>query len=922
MASPEKPWDRAIKLFDQLADLGPDEQEKRLAELDLDSETEEELRSLLAADRHDGGLLDTPARMLDNVKHDSRSAEQGMEDDTQISAEEPWGHPPGRGESDGESEEGRGSPFIGRQIGSWVLVEEIARGGSAIVFQARRVEEGFDQLAALKLLTLGALGTDHSRYFLRERDLLSRLKHPHIATLLDGGVAEDGTPYLVTELVDGEPLDRFCESRNLGLEERLDLFLQVCDAVAYAHRQLIVHRDLKPSNILADEEGGVRLLDFGIAKWLEQGDSTRSVPSFTPAYASPEQWAGELATTATDVYGLGLVLHLLLTGHQPPSLLRLREPTGERLPAPSKISTDRRIDRDLDAIIAHATQTDPVDRYPDARALADDLKRWRAGHPTVARPAGHLERSLKFVRRHLLVVAACALAVVSLMTLAGVSLWQQQQTAQERDRAQKESETARATVALLRDFLSSADPTEGDRDLTVLELLDAFKPRLETIEDQEIRANLLFTYATTYRSLGLPDQSFEFLQKALALQRKILGPQHADTILSTTDMALVEFERGHLDRAEEAGREALGPALEHLGPDHPVTLDSLDNLALVLVQQGRFAEGEALWRQALEARARVHGVDDSRTVTSKNGLAMALMSLGRLDEAEVLFSEALDQIRKSRGEDHFHTLTAINNLAFAQVMKSDYGTAVPMFRDLAERLDRVLGPDHPRAMASRSNLAAVLGRSGRHEEAEPLLRELVEQRSRILGPEHPDTLAGQALRCKELRHLGRLEEADALGRLVLEQRRKVLGPEHPNTISSMIQLAHVLELRRELEESEDLLRRGSALRAKVLGEDHRDTLTARGYLAAVLRGLGRTDSALAENRAAFERAEQVLGASDLTTLELQLGLGLALLAAEQLEAALEQLRRGQELTAETLPETHPLAKGFAEALSDLEAADG
>ncbi len=917
MSSSEKPWDRAARLFDQLADLGPDEQERRLAELGLDSETEVELRGLLAADRHDGGLLDTPARMLDNVKHDSGPAEPSEADDTLVSSAAPWSR---RGDEGADSLD---SPFIGRQIGSWVLVEEIARGGSAIVFRARRIEEGFDQLAALKLLTLGALGTDHSRYFMRERDLLSRLKHPHIATLLDGGVAEDGTPYLVTELVDGEPLDRYCESRNLGLEERLDLFLQVCDAVAYAHRQLIVHRDLKPSNILADDEGGARLLDFGIAKWLEQGDSTRSVPSFTPAYASPEQWAGEIASTATDVYGLGLVLHLLLTGHQPPPLQRLREPTGQRLPAPSKISTDRRIDRDLDAIIAHATRESAADRYPDARALADDLKRWRAGHPTVARPAGPLERSMKFVRRHIIVVAASALAVLSLMTLAGVSLWQQQQTAQERDRAQRESKTARATVALLRDFLSSADPTEGERDLTVLKLLDAFKPRLKAIEDEEIRANLLFTYASTYRSLGLLDEAFEFLQQALVLQRRILGPHHADTLLSTTDMALVEMERGHLDAAEKAGREALEAAMENLEPEHPVGLDARDNLAVVLMQQGRFDEAELLLRQVLESRARIHGPDDSRTVTSKNGLAMALLNQGRLDEAEVLFKEALEQIRKLRGEDHFHTLTSINNLAYIRVMKADFETAVPMFRDLAERLGRALGPDHPRVLASRSNLAAVLGRSGRHEEAEASLRELEEDRLRILGPDHPDILAGQALRCRELTQLGRLGEAEALGRQVLAKRREISGPEHPSTLSSMALLGAILQERGELNEAERLFRGVCDLRGRALGENHRDTLTSRRQLASVFRALGRTDDALAEARDSFATAEQELGKTDVATLEHRLELSRALIAAGDREGALGHLRAGLEiLAAEGRPKTHPLVLDFEKTLTGLEAGDG
>jgi eukaryotic-like serine/threonine-protein kinase len=330
-------------------------------------------------------------------------------------------------------------PLLGRVLGVYRLVERLGRGGMSQVYRAERCDGRFEQQVAVKLLSWHLLGSEGEARFRREQRILAALRHPHIATLFDGGLCGDGTPYLVMELVEGEQIDLYCQRRGLDAAARIDLVRQVCAAVSYAHARLVVHRDIKPANVLVDHHGQTRLLDFGIAKLVtgDEEELTRADElALTPSYASPEQLRGETVTTATDVYGLGLLLHQLLTGRAPFGHLQGRRDPGSIPPPPSRarMGVDpvtpadrrhrRRLRGDLDRIVMMALRPEPERRYPTVGELERDLERWRRQLPVAATPDTLAYRLRKLAARRAGAVVASALVLaVGAAGLAG-TVWQ------------------------------------------------------------------------------------------------------------------------------------------------------------------------------------------------------------------------------------------------------------------------------------------------------------------------------------------------------------------------------------------------------------------------------------------------------------------------------------------------------------------
>src|ERR1700749_4432113 len=386
--------------------------------------------------------------------------------------------------------------LLGTRVGPYRVVSILGHGGMSVVYRAERDDSQYTQIVAIKVLQHA---TVHPRLRSRlhsERHILAKLDHSSIARLIDSGDLEDGTPYLVMEYVDGESIDSYCDSRTLFIRERLELFISVCAAVHYAHRNLVVHRDIKASNIFVTEERTPQLLDFGIAKLLAPEGTRHTVPVtrlqeriLTPENAAPEQVLGRSITTATDIYALGVLLYQLLAGRSPYRLMICSQLQLERAicmgaPMPpsqivvAKLGTETDADRsrlsdrrglspqrlrarlsgDLDAIIAMAMRKEPDRRYPSVEALADDISRHLLGRPVLARQGDWRYNTAKFMRRHLLPLSVVAAAFLGLVVIAGVTLWQnhrietaREATIQERDRAQQVS-------AFLVDVFSEADP--------------------------------------------------------------------------------------------------------------------------------------------------------------------------------------------------------------------------------------------------------------------------------------------------------------------------------------------------------------------------------------------------------------------------------------------------------------------------------
>src|SRR5688500_9005491 len=352
---------------------------------------------------------------------------------------------------------------VGTRIGAWRIVRPLGSGGMGTVYLAERDGDGYVQHGALKRIKRGMDSDAVLARFRQERRILSRLGHPNIARLLDGGIADDGRPFLVMEHVEGEPLAAWSARSGTHLDARIDLVLALCAAVAHAHHQLVVHRDIKPANVLVTSDGTPRLLDFGIARLLEpdadDATATATAARFvTRAYAAPEQWQGLAVTTATDIYQLGALLHELLSG------LRFAGSAGNTTLQPAgrlAVATDRALSGDIGVVVARATDSDPSRRYATVEAFADDVRRWRDGLPVLARPDSISSRLRRFVGRHRWLVASTTLALLAVVGGAGVALWQARAAADQERIAIDRAETAERVKRFMIGLFAAPDPASA-----------------------------------------------------------------------------------------------------------------------------------------------------------------------------------------------------------------------------------------------------------------------------------------------------------------------------------------------------------------------------------------------------------------------------------------------------------------------------
>src|SRR5262245_24350126 len=428
----------------------------------------------------------------------------------------------------------------GGQFGPYRVVRPLGQGGMGAVWLAERADGLFSRQIALKLVHPSLLGSPAGERFARERAILAGLNHPHITSLLDAGVADNGQPYLAIEYVDGVPLTHWCDQKRCTIRTRIELFQQAMGAVVYAHANLVVHRDLKPTNILVTPDGQVRLLDFGIAKLLRDGEAPETAltqlagRAFTPAYASPEQIAGGSVTTASDVYSLGVVLYELLCGVRPYQLERespgaleqailSADPVRPSLSditdnvAAARATTPKRLRHtlagDLDTILGKALKKDPAERYATVEAFAQDLKRSLAGEAVLARPDSAWYRWRKFVARNRLAAAAVALVVTSLAAGAGVAMWEALQARAERTRAERVKE-------FIGSIFESANPYVGGKsDVTARDLLKAGEERVERElrDEPAVAAELLSVLSASYHNLGDVDLALASARAAYGL---------------------------------------------------------------------------------------------------------------------------------------------------------------------------------------------------------------------------------------------------------------------------------------------------------------------------------------------------------------------------------------------------------------------
>ncbi len=667
----------------------------------------------------------------------------------------------------------------GERVGPYRIATEIGRGGMGAVYRAERDDGTFEQTVALKLVKRGMDSEAIVQRFQQERQILARLQHPHIARLLDGGIADDGRPYFAMEFVRGEPITAYCDARALGIDARLALIEQVCAAVAFAHRSLVVHRDLKPSNILVteDEDGHpqVKLLDFGIARLIdaEQGSSLTwtGLRPMTPEYAAPEQIRGEPVTTAADVYALGTLLYELLTGRRPHALYRddpkrleqaiLEEaPTPPSLAVSQAVSADapsdravtpegvantrgtsperlsRRLAGDLDTITRKALGKEIDERYSSAEALAEDIARHRAGLPIRARRATAGYRVRKFVSRHRTGIATAAGVVALLAAVIGVYT---ARLATERDRAQLEAAKSAEVAEFLTGLFQGSDPLENLGDtLSVRGLLVAGTERIdrELVGQPLVHADLLVVLGDIYLNLGDPARAEPLLRRAVTL-RRTHGSDDAALASSLRTHGTALRRADQLDEAEAALAEALRLQDATLGRSHRETAKTLRDLGQLAQLQGDYETAETRLRESLAIQRTVLPDTTPEIAVTLSDLGQLMERVGRLDEAETLILEALIIDQRVYGDEHPHVATDLSNLGIIRREKGDAAAAESAYRQAFAISRNVYGDDHPETATVMRNLASVLRDQEAYDEALDLYERALAIRRDRLGPDHP-----------------------------------------------------------------------------------------------------------------------------------------------------------------------------------------
>ena len=671
--------------------------------------------------------------------------------------------------------------LAGQTLGAYRLLSRIGQGGMGSVWLAERCDGRFDGRAAVKLLNIALVGRAGEERFRREGNILARLTHPNIAHLVDAGVSPTGQPYLVLEHVDGQTIDRYCDEHALGIEARLQLFLDVLEAVAHAHANLIVHRDIKPANVLVRVDGQVKLLDFGIAKLLERDTEWGRPPTaeasaltrdggaaLTPEYAAPEQVTGGQVTTATDVYALGVLLYVLLSGQHPvgravrspadlvraivdteprrvsDAVVSAAEPAEALTRHASRCGTTpgrlrRTLQGDLDTIVAKALKKRAPERYPSVTALAEDLRRALRHEPIRARPDTLRYRTATFVRRHTRGVATSAAVLV---IVAGLTGFYTTRLATERDRARLEADKAARVSELLTGLLTGADPyvtraTRGEP--TVRGLLDAGAERVqkELVGQPEVQAEILTVMGRIYRRLGVYDKARPLLEQAITVGRPVFGPEHVRMAQSLNDLGVLLSEMGDYPNAARSLEQALAMRRKLLGREHKDVAITLVELGRVYQDQGFNMRSEPLQREALEIRRKVLGDDHRDVATSLSDLASVLRLNGDLSGAESLLRQCLEINRKTLGEDHANIFLTLHDLSLIPGGRGDYAAAEAQLRQALILGRKTLGDKHPNVAAALNNLSRALVGQRRYDEAAAVLVDALSIALPTLGSDHP-----------------------------------------------------------------------------------------------------------------------------------------------------------------------------------------
>lgn len=841
-------WKIISAALDELLDKPEDQRYDLLEEkFGGDAEIYEELKRLLQAFESSGTFLESPAPYFEPL------------------------------------EQQRIQSLIGKKAGSYRVLQYIASGGMADIYLASRDDQLFEKKVAVKFLGTGPAAGEAIRRFEMERNILARLDHPNIARLIDAGVL-DQRPYFIMEYVDGQPLDHYLAEINPDLKTRLELCLQILDTIQFAHQNLIVHRDLKPSNIFVDQQANIKLLDFGISKWLdpEKGitsDHERGLLSLE--FAAPEQIRSEKINVQTDIYALGMILYLTLTGRHPFKLAGqsrrdLENAIVNEYPVPpsrvastiQKTETYKygidsipvpKLRGDLENIILKAISKSPEERYKTAAAFGDDIRNYSQNRPVKASKPGRLYRAGKFIARHK-VGTTVAAAFMLLISAYLFTLQIQNQI------ITSEKQKAEAVTEFVTELFSAANPylTEGSDTLQVRTLLNHASQRLEDELDSEpeVRGGLYNVLSNVYSGLGEYDKSLEMINNAIVEEQNSRSPseteinrlrtkkaqilinkgrfaeanallreleakvQHAglsDQANVFTRLTEYYFERDKRDSALIYAEKAYHTNSEYYGSDHQVTLDSRRNLAVIKRDQTEYTAADSIFEELLDTYPSEEISSRLNLALIHNQYANSLYRQRRNEEAVPHYRKAIEIREELLGENHPTLANSLNNLSSLLQSIGEFEEALDLSKKVLQIYEEKHGTDHHYYGTGLSNHGVILRNLGRYDEAETALEQALDIRIHSLGRQHSEVANTYFQLANLHRSTGNYYEADSHFETSYSIMLDSVGERHPGVASILREWGLLKADNQNFEEARQLLTQSLELHQELFGEEHEST---------------------------------------------------------------------------------------------------
>lgn len=743
--------------------------------------------------------------------------------------------------------------LVGTTIDKYLIVKLISHGGMGTVYQAERNDGVYKQTVALKLIRHGMDTPNNISRFEQERFILAGLNHPNIAGLIDGGVTRFGLPYLVMEFIDGMPIHTYCDQHTLSIRERLTLFKSICETVQYAHNNMVIHRDLKPDNIFVDQHGEVKILDFGIAKLLEDGLKSRSGNDkitqqvLSPCSAAPEQVQGEHVTTATDTYALGLLLYSLLAGIPPfefdglslvkqqkliinkvpnsPSSAFFNQPLNtrqgiaeKRSSSPSKVF--QLLKCDLDAIVLKALRKEIHERYQTADAFCDDLDRYLKNLPVKAHKGNFSYKAKKLLRRNYKPISVAAAMFVIISSL---SLYHTIKIADEKNQAQMEAQKAAQVTGLLFNLFEASEETESLADtITAQELLYRGIQRAKLLEEQpEIQGQMYHVIGQIFYRLGNYGDALPLLNQSIDLFTDHYGYNHPETASAIASLGALLSENGEYQYAEKTLRSALAIYDQNEITDYISLASIKSNLAYTMRRQGDFESAESLFREGFNILNENLGPDHLETIDFKNSLGTTLFNIGKYSEAEKMYREVLPLRIEQLGSMHPAVGETKNSLGALMMIRGRLDESLNLLTDAYQIREEKLGDSHPRTLLTRNNIALLNKDLGNFELSEVIFQDVLSKKIIAMGENHTSTAITWFAYSELLVMMNQPEKAREILEKAIPVFEESFSENHSFTIRAKMNLGYIHLLTGDLETSIPLIEDGYN---RLLDIHHNETL--------------------------------------------------------------------------------------------------